>query len=196
MKVALVPRVVVSGLREREYGVLLTDVRALFVLERSDRRLLAMAALILGGAAGILLLTIAGRTSTTDVLVGFGMGAVLAASVANRAIRPHRPDYDAVSPEDLANRAGSISVPYSSMLSLHIERRSGTSPRLSLAYSDPSGARRDFHALVLPDVGWVRSRIDAGAKLPDALGEYAESVHQAFSRALGAGFAGRLGGRP
>ena len=192
-KVALVPRLLVpSGWRDREYALLLTDRRLLLVLERSVHRgvltLALLAGLAVGGTVGILL-----DLSSTPFLL-FTMGAGLLAAAAARAAMPRRvPDYEGSSTEAIAQRTGTVSVPYAALTRLEFVKP----PRrpfhiLRLAYAEAGGASRTIAGRLAPLVEWTRDRRAEGTRARAAYDGYARSARDAFQKALPAEVLARL----
>src|SRR5437879_8302324 len=174
--VAFVPSAIITGRTQRRYSIVLTDVRALFVLNRLIRLPVLLGAMGGGWAAGLLVAVLVGVRSPVLILLSLAVGGFIAEGLAVSATHRGRPDYATSSPEELANRDGTLIVPYSSMPRLAIEPRGRFSHRLRLAYVDVGGGQREVSVLLLPEVEWLRSRVAAGVKGPAAYSEYAESV--------------------
>lgn len=105
-KVGFVPRIVIRGsLGPKEYGLLITNERSIFVLERYPKTMLA------GIAGGVI-------------------GAALAESVSSKK----EIDYVHEPIEVLASLRGSISVPHSSILGIAVNRKL-SSHYLKIRYS-------------------------------------------------------------
>ena len=171
-KIALVPSVVVTGLTQRRYGLMLTDSRALFVLQRSLSLPVLLVSVGGGGAAGAILATLANLGGTTTALA-FAIGGLLGMGVACRK--------------------GALAIPYGSIHALVLEKNSRIVSRLWITYDASAGMRHELRALLLPDTRWVRSRGDSGVKPREAYAEYTESVRQAFVRAFPPDVASKVG---
>ena len=191
-KIALVPSVVVTGLTQRRYGLMLTDSRALFVLQRSLSLPVLLASVGGGGAAGAILATLANLGGTTTALA-FAIGGLLGMGVAWAGMRERIPDYATLDPDQLAGRKGALAIPYGSIHALVLEKNSRIVSRLWITYDASAGMRHELRALLLPDARWVRSRGDSGVKPREAYAEYTESVRQALVRALPPAIASKVG---
>jgi hypothetical protein len=154
-KLALILRVVTSGaMGVRDYGLLLTDRRSIFVSE-TDGKVLSGA--VLGGAVG---------------------AAIAQAATARTSV-----DYDRASPEDLARRSKSVVVPHASIVRIALRRKLGAH-RLRIEYDRGDGKTKKFEAIVLPPDAHVKSNKVRGMKPKAILAAYAENVKQAYQRAL------------
>jgi len=192
-KVALVPSVViVSRLTQRQYGLVLTDARALFVLQRTLRLPVLWAAMGVGVAAGLLLAAGANVRSTTTILLLILAGVSLALLPARAVMRQRIPDYATMTPDQLAAWSGTLSVPYISIQSVALRKVRTVSSRLTIIYRHQGGSLRELRATLLPDLRWVRARMDAGVNARAAYAEYAGSVRQAVTRALPSELAERV----
>jgi len=183
-KVAFVPSAIITGFTQRRYSIVLTDVRALFVLNRLVRIPVLLGAMGGGWAAGLLVAVLAGVRSTFIILLSLAVGGFLAEGLAVLSTHRVHPDYTTSSAEDLANRDGTLIVHYASVQALAIEPRGRFSHRLRLAYIDGAGARREVSVLLIPEVEWLRSRVAAGSKVPAAYSEYAEAARRSFAQIL------------
>jgi hypothetical protein len=154
-KIALVPRVVLTGaMGPRDYGLLLTDRRSIFVLETNPKVLLGA---VLGGA----------------------IGAAVAQSVSSRA----SVDYHGATPDDLAGRSKSIVVPHDSILRLAFRRKLG-GHRLRIEYRREDGKSKTLDSVVVPPAEHLRGSKARGTRPKDATAAYADRVRVAFTRAL------------
>jgi hypothetical protein len=154
-KIALVPRVVVTGaMGPRDYGLLLTDRRSIFVLETSPKVLVGA---VLGGA----------------------FGAAVAQSVASRAAV----DYHRATPDDLARRPKSIVVPHDSIVRLALRRKLG-GHRLRIEYRREDGKAKTLASVVVPPAESLKVSTARGMRPKDAIAAYANRVRTAFVRAL------------
>lgn len=154
-KIAVVPHVVVTGaLGPKEYGILLTDERAIFVLESASKTGLGAA---LGGA----------------------VGAAIAGGLATRKYV----DYGQEDPERLANDPDNIVVPHSSIQSLQLKKTLG-SHVLRLEYVRADGKSKKIAAQVVPSVDLFRRGKQTGIRPKEVSADYARRVQEAFRQAL------------
>lgn len=154
-KVALIPRIVVSGaLGPKDYGLLLTDRRAIFALESASKAALGA---VLGGA----------------------IGAAVAQGVAER----RWVDYDHANPEDLAWDSKNLVVPFEALEEVRLKHGLGGT-KLHLAFRTPEGKHRKVQGVLLPPDEWTRSRRAAGVKRKEAAAEYARTAQAALRSAL------------
>lgn len=155
-KVGLIPYLVVPGaMGMKEYGVLLTDRQTIFVLEKKS-------------SAGM----------------GYAIGGVIGAAIANAASTRRAVDYENTPPEMLASDPKNIAVPHEAVNTLRLKRSFGGSYGLQLEYTDPAGKRRKVQALVSPPPELVKQQRAAGVKAKDATAAYAGKVREAFLAAL------------
>jgi hypothetical protein len=158
-KVATIPRVVVAGaFGPKDYGVLLTDQRMIFVLESSSKAALAGA---LGGA----------------------VGAVIAGALQSRRSTNSEANYQDADPEELAGHEKSLVVPYAGIESLTVERKFG-SYRLLVEFVSGVGKRKKIAAMIAPPATTVSQNKTRGVGTKDTAAEYARTVQAALQKAL------------
>lgn len=154
-KVALIPRVVVSGaMGPKEYGLVLTDRRAIFVLESASKAGLGAA---LGGA----------------------IGAAIAQGVAEKRFV----DYDRADPDELAGEPKNLVVPYEALEEVRLKHSLGAA-KLHLAFFTSEGKRKKVEGVLVPPDEWTRSKKAAGVKPKVAAAEYARTAQVALQSAL------------
>lgn len=154
-KVAVIPHVVVTGaLGPKEYGVLLTDERAIFVLESASKAGLAAA---LGGA----------------------VGAAVAGGLASRKYV----DYEREDPERLATDPDNIVVPHGSIRSLQLKKTLG-SHVLRIEYLRTDGKSKKIAAQLVPNAELIRKAKETGVRPKEATADYVRRVHEALRQAL------------
>ncbi len=154
-KVAVVPHVVVSGaLGPREYGILLTDERTIFVLESASKAGLGA---VLGGV----------------------VGAAVAGGLATRTYV----DYEHEDPERLASQEDNIAVPHRALQSLQIKKTLG-SHVLRMEYVRPDGKAKKIAAQIVPTQDLFRQGRSTGLKPKEVSADYARKVQEAFRQAL------------
>lgn len=159
-KIALIPRVVVPGaMGPKDYALLLTSSRLIFVLENASK---AGVASILGGAIG--------------------------AAVVDAMKEKTHIDYGRTDPSALAADEKNTCVPYSSVKGLQLKKKwSGCHIRVD--YTDASGKdRKIVGMLAMPEELEMRKRAE-GVKPAAALEEYARMAKQAVELAIPPGVA-------
>ncbi|UCE90940.1 MAG: hypothetical protein JSV90_05805 [Methanobacteriota archaeon] len=121
-KIAVIPKVLLAGaLGPKEYGILLTSERTIFVLKSSSK-------------AGI------------GAVVGGAIGAAIADAVSKK--KDH--DYGNCDPAALAANDKNICVPHSSVTGVELKKRmSGYTIRMD--YADDGGKKKLAGQLMLPD---------------------------------------------
>jgi len=157
-KLAVVPRVVVSRmLGEKDYGVLLTDRRMIFVHERTSR---------LGIAAGL--------------------GGVVGGVIAERAAKRREFAYADGDPETLARIEGSIVIPGSAIRYVRVKPSMNVpyAYAMRVDYEGENGKMTKFSCMFLPPQSHAEKRAAEGIKHEEILKEYALSAQEAFKSAL------------
>ncbi len=155
-KVAIVPRVVVTGaLGPKEYGVLLTDRRMIFVLEKSSKALIGG---VLGGAIG--------------------------AAIADAASSKNEFVYADADPEVLARIDKNIVVLNSSVRRMKVKHKFGGSVSIVLEYADEGGKERKMSGILSPPDQQVSARRAGGEKLNSIIADYAVKSQSAFKLVL------------
>lgn len=154
-KIAHIPRVVVQGaMGLREYGLLVTDRRSIFVPETSNK-----------------------------VLLGAMLGGVIGAAIAQAASSPKSVDYDRSAPAALAMDPKSVVVPHEAIRRIAFRRKLGTH-QLRIEYVREDGKEKKFAAIVRPPEQHLKQNKARGVKPKQTLAAYADSVRQAYQRAL------------
>ncbi len=154
-KVAIVPRVIVSGaLGPKEYGVLLTDRRMIFVLERSSK---AMIGGVLGGAIG--------------------------AAIADAASSKNEFVYADADPEVLARMDKNIVVPTSSIRRMRLKIKLGGNVSFAIEY-DEEGKLRKVSGVLTPPDQQINVRRANGEKVKSIVADYAAKSQSAFKMVL------------
>jgi len=157
-KLAIVPRVVVSGmLGEKDYGVLITDQRMIFVHERTSR---------LGIAAGL--------------------GGVAGGVIAERLAKRREFVYADGDPETLARIDGSIVISCSAIRYVRIKPSINVASAYAMRveYEGENGKKTKFGCMLLPPESELSRRAAEGVKHEDILKEYALTAQGAFKLAL------------
>ncbi len=155
-KVAIVPRIVVNGaLGPKEYGLLLTDQRMIFVLEKSSKAGLGA---VLGGAVGAL--------------------------IAEAATKKQEFVYADSDPETLAKLDKNIAIQNSSVRRIRIKRKLGGACSARLEYTDAQGKDRKIEGLLTPPNDQISARRAGGEKLNDIIKDYATKSQTAFKMVL------------
>jgi hypothetical protein len=154
-KVGLIPKVVVQdSWGPKEYGILLTNERSIFVLESDSK---TGAGYLLGGV----------------------VGAAIAAKMSDRK----SVDYENTDIETMVRSEKSIAIPHYAIKRLRLKKGLGTYTLL-LEYATAGGKKRKLNASVVPPPEYVKKRKDMGIKQKVAVREYVEKVRDAYSRAL------------
>jgi hypothetical protein len=154
-KIAVIPKVLLAGaLGPREYGILLTSERTIFVLEKSSK-------------AGI----------------GAVVGGVIGAAIADAVSKKKGHDYGNCDPAALAADDKNICVPHLSVSGLELKKRM-SSYTIRLDYADDGGKKKKLAGqLMLPDELRAKRKSE-GVKAKVAMEEYAKMTQQAFELAL------------
>ena len=160
-KIAVVPRVVVAAaFGPKHYGVLLTDTRMIFVLEKVSR---AEMGAVLGGV----------------------IGAVLADATAKKSEFV----YADANPEALAKIEKSIVIPNASVRRVKMKAKLGGAYTIRLDYADEAGKERKLTGILSPPDEQVSARRANGEKLNVILRDYAVKAQNAFKMVLPLGAA-------
>jgi len=162
-KVGLIPYVLVPGaFGQKEYGVLLTNERTIFVLEKSANT-----------AAG--------------AVIGGVVGAMLAYSMTSK----RTVDYAVADPEALAREEENIVVPHSRITGFRL-RKSMAVYVLEIEYANAEGKTKKVQAWVTPPQEMIKARKAQGAKLKETTVEYVKTAEEALKRALPTSLAQRV----
>jgi len=154
-RVALIPKVIVPGaLGPKEYGVLLTDRRMIFVLERASKAVLGVA---LGGAIG--------------------------AAIAEGAASRRYVDYANEPPEALAADEKNIVVPYVSIRELRMKKSLG-SYSMRVTYTTHEGKTKKLDSVPAAPADQIAQAKATGVKPKAAQREYVRKVQGALLQAL------------
>jgi len=154
-RVAVIPRVIVQGaMGPKEYGLLLTSERSIFVLEKSSK-------------AGI------------GAVLGGAIGAAIADAMSDKKSK----DYSSCDPSALARDEKNICVSHASVIHLELKKKlSGYALRLN--YTDAGGKQRKLAGLLaIPDSLSAKKKSE-GVKSKRAMEEYAKMSRQALELAL------------
>lgn len=163
-KVGLIPRVVVVGSwATNEYGVLITNERSIFVLEKTTK-------------------------TGTGYVIGGVVGAAIAHSMADGR---KRIDYNNRGIESLASSEESISIPHGKIKRMRLKKGFSVY-NLLLEYSGAGGKAQKMKAQVAPPPEYIQKRKTEGVKSKVALQEYIQKVQRAYQRALPLGVQQRV----
>lgn len=154
-RVAVIPRVLVQGaLGPKEYGILLTSERSIFVLEKSSK-------------AGV------------GAIVGGAIGAAIADAVSTKKSS----DYGNCDLSALAADDKNICVQHSSVTGLEMKKKiSGYT--MKLQYADQGGKDRKLTGMLMMPDELTAKRKTEGVKAKVAMEEYAKMARQAFELAM------------
>lgn len=155
-KVSLIPRIVIeSAMGPKEYGVLLTNIRSIFVLEKASK--------------------------TTG---GFLLGGVVGAAIAKSAEDPRTIiDYKNADIDSLVFKKDSMAIPYSAIESLRLSKGLG-GYKLLLKYAASDNKVKKIKAIVAPSPELIKRKKEEGVKPKVAIEQYATKVEKAFKKAL------------
>lgn len=161
-KVALIPHVLFQGMAgPKEYSVLLTDQRTIFVLEKSSK-----------------------------ALVGFMLGGVIGAAIAESVATRRVIDFENMPVENLVMDPKNLAVPHGSIQRLVMKRKvAGASLRIE--YTRPDGKRKKLTAIVTPRADQLKQQKRQGVRKKEARRAYVRQAKEAFERALSAAAASR-----
>lgn len=188
-KVDSIPRLEVwSGTGKREFAVLLTKERAIFVLLAEKWTLVGafLGASVGTGIAQVFLLFAAPDLSqfgNVSQLIGAIPGAAVGALIAEAAVRRRSFDWERTEPSALASDRKNITVPHAALQRLRLERSSGTY-RLRAEYTNPKGKQKKLEFVVIPPRDYVKRRKGQGVTAKDVKREYAKQLVSAFQGAL------------
>ncbi len=155
-KIALIPKVVIAGaMGPKEYGLLLTDQRAIFVLESASK----------AGIGGAL---------------GGAIGAVIADAMSGDR---KTVDYLGCDPAVLAQDEKNMCIPHASIQSLRL-KKSFSGYHLKVEYTNQLGKTKKVDATLVIPSELAAQRKAEGVKNKAALEEYAQRARQALELAL------------
>lgn len=154
-KVAVIPRILIQGaLGPKEYGILLTTERSIFVLEKASK---AGVGAIVGGAIG--------------------------AAIADAASTKKSSDYGNCDPSSLAEDDKNICVQHSAVKALEMKKKiSGYI--MKMQYVDHGGKERKLAGMLMMPDELTAKRKAEGVKAKAAMKEYAKLARQAFELAM------------
>ena len=154
-RIAVIPSAMIQGaLGPKEYGVLLTDQRSIFVLTRA-----------------------------TNAAVWGALGGALGAMVGYAVTDPQYVAYLEADLATLSSNDKNISIPHSSIRKLGLEKKLG-GYRLQIEYMTPEGKSKTLNAvLTLPPVH-LKQKKSEGVKTKEAFEEYSRKVREAYEHAL------------
>jgi hypothetical protein len=160
-KIGLIPKVLVNGaLGLREYGVLVTDQRTIFVLERK-----------------------------TNAALGGAVGGIVGAIVADALTSSERTfDYENEDLQRLIVDDKNMVVPHSQLQRIRL-KKGFSGCFLRMEYSDSAGKRRKVKAILSPPSELVARRKKDGVKRKVVLADYARGAQNVFEHALPASIA-------
>jgi hypothetical protein len=154
-KVGLVPKVVVQGaVGPKEYAVLVTDRRSIFVLESASK-------------AGI----------------GAALGGVVGAAIASAVASRRTFDYGSADPEALAADPKSIVVPHGAIQGFRLKKGLG-GYKLRLKYARDDGKVKKVEATLQPPSDLVKDNKRRGVKPKSTMAQYAQGVRELYQKAL------------
>lgn len=143
----------------KQYGLLLTDQRSIFVLESSSKA-------VVGG------------------IVGGAIGVAIAEAMSDR----HAVDYYSCDPKQLALDKKNLCIPHPSVSRIRL-KKGITGYHLKVEFADDGGKIRKIDATLTMPQELANQRKAQGVKTKDAMAEYAASARHALETALPAGVA-------
>ena len=156
-KIGLIPRIIVPGaMGPKEYAILVTDKRSIFILEVSSK----------AGVAGVL---------------GGAIGAVVAQAATSRRTF----DYDKSEPEVLATDPKNFAINHEGLEKLRMKKTMlGPVYKFNIEYKTQEGKGKKVKGqLVPPTVLWKQKKQEGqGRKV--VYRDYAKKVQELYQRAL------------
>jgi len=154
-KIGLAPRVMAQGaMGPKEYAVLVTDRRSIFVLEFKSK-------------AGI----------------GGALGGMIGAAIASAADSRMSFDYENENPEMLASEKGSIAIPHDSLEHVRF-KSGMLGNWMQIEYRSEEGKTKKLGVSLVPPNDYMKEKKDNGVKGKAAMHEYVNEVQSLFRRAL------------
>jgi len=154
-RIAVIPSVMIQGaLGPKEYGVLLTDQRSIFVLTRA-----------------------------TNAAVWGALGGAVGAMVGHAVTDPRYVAYLEADLAALSSDDKNVSVPHSSIRKLGLEKKLG-GYRLQIEYLTPEGKAKTLNAILTLPPGHLKQKKSEGVKSKDAFKDYSRRVREAYEHAL------------
>jgi hypothetical protein len=154
-RIAIIPSVMIQGaLGPKEYGVLLTDQRSIFVLTRA-----------------------------TNAAVWGALGGALGAMVGYAATDPRYVAYLEADLATLSSDNKNIAIPHSSIRRLGLEKKLG-GYRLQIEYVTPEGKAKTLNAVLTLPPAHLKQKKSEGIKAKEAFEDYSRKVREAYEHAL------------
>jgi hypothetical protein len=154
-RIAIIPSVMIQGaLGPKEYGVLLTDQRSIFVLTRA-----------------------------TNAAVWGALGGALGAMVGYAVTDPQYVAYPESDLAALSSDDKNISIPHSSIRRLGLEKKLG-GYRLQIEYMTLDGKAKTLNVVLTLSPAHLKQKKSEGVKSKDAFKDYSTKVREAYEHAL------------
>jgi len=154
-KIGMAPRLLTQGaMGVKEYALLMTDKRAIFILELSSK----------AGLGGVL---------------GGAIGAAIASSIESKKTY----NYEEVDTELLASMKGSVVIPHDMLEQMQFKSGT-FSNSLSIRYRSSEGKSKKLHMNIIPPDSYLKQKKDAGIKRKDVLRQYLSEVQNLYQRSL------------
>lgn len=155
-KVGVVPKVVIAGaLGPKEYGLLLTDQRMIFVLEKASK-----------------------------MGVGAVLGGVIGAAIAEAATDRREYVYADADPSVLAQDEKNLVVTHSSIQKIRIKKNLGGAYQMIIEYANEDGKSKKLGGFLNPPGDLLDKRKAEGVKSKIVIEEYARRAQEALKLAL------------
>ncbi len=156
-KTGLIPGVVVDGWSgPSDYAVLLTNHRAIFVLEYNS----------------------------FSSSMGHAVGGIVGQSIAEAIWKGRTFEYDRIDPEYLARDPKNKVVPHAALESIELRRHFGGLYRFHLRYRYGDGSVRKLAFLLAPPKEYYQDRRRAGVKRMAAHYEYIRNAQDAYRMSI------------
>lgn len=156
-KTGLIPEVVIEDWSSpSEYAVLLTNYRAIFVLEYSS----------------------------FAASMGHALGGVVGQSIAQALYKGRTFDYDRIDPEYLARDPKNRVVLHAALESIELRRHLGGIYHFHLRYRRPDGSSKKLNFFLSPPKEYFEDRRRAGVKRLAALYEYIRNAQDVYRASI------------
>jgi len=154
-KIGLVPKVQGQSMGGvREYGLLVTDKRSIFVMELKD-------------STGL----------------GYSIGGIIGAAIAASARTRRTFDYDTANPDVLGGMPDNVVIHHDAIESLRF-KFGALGNFIQFKFRTADGKTRKFQVSLFPKKEYFLERKNMGKGRREAIGEYANEVQTLYRRAL------------
>ncbi len=186
---ATLPRMITPGVRQREYTLVLTDARAIFVLDR-DVRLWVYWVLALGlGALGFVVAFYLIPT-TIGVIGGIVVGSYAGIGVGKLLMPRVPPPSPGSTADELSGRSGSRVIPYADVEAVVLAPSARRFPRVRFVLRRAGGATETFEVMAALELR--RAMRATGRQIAEEMAGRAEDLRTTLAGALPPSLAPRL----